>query len=446
MNLRASFAEAWSRADRPGVKAFFLAIFALTNAFILAIYSGAAAQLGHVGLASVSALTALTIAGWVAVTLVPVLAKRTPLRWIGHRVEYKITRQGWVYIGGIILVALAAINTGNNLLFLILASLISTVLISGILSAITLTGLELRLELPENIFARQSVRASVTLENEKLTLPSFSLRVENAAKKGKPTMGILSAPVYFPYIPRHESAQQSVPLAFPKRGIYRQEALRISTKFPFGFLQKARRIDLAAEALVYPAIETSHEAQQVIAGLQGALASQHKGRGQDLYTLRDYQPLDSVRHVHWKASARTGELMVREFAHEEDQDVLLLFDPCITAPSSKAIPVDQERFERAIELCAAIAWSFHERANWLEFRSAGFSAPRSAAGESIFHILKFLALAQPLLEAENESLLADLAAESDAFEIVVTSRPHGAIPSSLWNQAYIVFAEDVAAG
>ena len=85
----------------------------------------------------------------------PVLAKRTPLRWIGYKMEYRITREGWIYIGGIIIVALAALNTGNNLLFLILASLIAIILMSGILSSITLSGVEMRLELPEHIFAGQ---------------------------------------------------------------------------------------------------------------------------------------------------------------------------------------------------------------------------------------------------------------------------------------------------
>src|SRR6202051_1875500 len=167
-----------AKSDRPAVRAFFLSMAALTIALILALYSGAAAQLGTLLLASASALTALVVAGWVAVTLVPTLAKRTPLRWIGYRMEYRVTREGWIYILGIVLVALAAINTGNNLLFLILASLIASILMSGILSSITLAGVELRLDLPEHIFAGQPVTAFVELQNQKLTLPSFSLRVE----------------------------------------------------------------------------------------------------------------------------------------------------------------------------------------------------------------------------------------------------------------------------
>src|SRR5205809_2516639 len=181
--LRSTLAHLLAKADRPGVRAFFLSMAALAGALLLALYPRAAAELGQLVPASTSALVALAIAGWVAVTLVPTLARRTPLRWIGHKIEYKISREGWVYFGVLSLVALAALNTGNNLLFLILASLIALLLMSGILSSITLSGISLRLVLPEHIFAGQPVRAMVELENEKLTLPSFSLRVEAARAK-----------------------------------------------------------------------------------------------------------------------------------------------------------------------------------------------------------------------------------------------------------------------
>src|SRR6266704_6388765 len=169
-----------------------------TAALLLALYSGAAAELGQLAVATTSALAALAIAGWVGVTLVPILAKRTPLRWIGYKMEYRITLEGWIYLGGIILVALAALNTGNNLLFLILASLIAMVLMSGVLSSITLSGITMQLVLPEHIFAGQPVRAMVELENEKLTLPSFSLRVEAAKAKNDQPVALLDTPVYFP--------------------------------------------------------------------------------------------------------------------------------------------------------------------------------------------------------------------------------------------------------
>src|SRR6266576_5721650 len=164
-SARSTFARLVAKADRPGVRAFFLSMAALSGALLLALYSSAAAELGQLVLASTSALVALAIAGWVAVTLVPTLAKRTPLRWIGHKVDYKIRRAGWLYFGATLLVALAALNTGNNLLFLILACLVSMILMSGILSSISLAGIDLKIDLPEHIFAGQTVRASVELIN-----------------------------------------------------------------------------------------------------------------------------------------------------------------------------------------------------------------------------------------------------------------------------------------
>src|SRR6202790_4021737 len=206
LNIPPSLSALWAKADRPSVRAFFLSIVALTIALLLALYSGAAAQLGNVPLASSSALLALLVAGWVGVTLVPVLAKRTPFRWIRYRMDYKITREGWIYLVGIVLIALAALNAGNNLLFLILASLIASILMSGILSSITLAGVEMRLELPDLIFAAQSVRATIALQNEKLTLPSFSLRVEAVTAKDSPPAALLETPVYFPYLSKRGNA------------------------------------------------------------------------------------------------------------------------------------------------------------------------------------------------------------------------------------------------
>jgi len=87
-------------------------------------------------------------------------------------------------------------------------------------------------------------------------------------------------------------------VTFPRRGVYRQEAFRIVTRFPFGFLRKARQLNLKTEALVYPSVEPTAEYLEILPGLEGALESLTKGRGQDLYALRDYVPTDSARHVH----------------------------------------------------------------------------------------------------------------------------------------------------
>jgi len=444
VSVISTVANLWAKADRPGVRAFFLSMSALAVALVLALYSGAAAELGRLRLASISALLALLVAGWVAVTLVPILARRTPLRWLGYKMEYKVTREGWFYMAGIILISLAALNTGNNLLFLILASFIAIILMSGILSSITLSGVAMRLQLPEHIFAGQPIRATIELENEKLTLPSFSLRVEGVTAKNSPAAAFLEKPVYFPYLPKRGRAHQSVPICFPARGVYCQDAFRIVTRFPFGFLQKTHRVDLRTEALVYPSVEPTREFVEIMPGLQGAMESLAKGRGQDLYALRDYVPTDSARHVHWKASARLGSLMVREFTREDETRILLVLDPHVFTPdpgSASQTPAD--RFERAVTLCAGVAWHFFERNALIQFRSAGVETPLAPAEENIFAILHHLALAQPLPPDPQHVLLTSLAASPELFKIIVTSQPRGSIPASLWHTSYVVFLEDL---
>ncbi len=448
MSVQTTLAQLWAKADRPGVRAFILSMIALSAALLLALYSGAAAELGQLALASTSALVSLAIAGWVAVTLVPTLARRTPLRWIGYKIEYKISREGWIYLAGILLVALAALNTGNNLLFLILASLVALVLMSGILSSVSLSGVEMRLALPEHIFAGQPVRAQVELENQKLTLPSFSLRVEAVKEKRASAAAIFEKPVYFPYLPKQDRVQQTVPLTFARRGVYRQDAFRIVTRFPFGFLQKARRLDLKTEALVYPSVEPTAEYMEVLPVIQGALESLSKGRGQDLYGLRDYVHTDSARMVHWKATARSGSLMVREFTREEDSRVLLALDPHSpamekSASESLSSAID-ERFERAVAICANLAWHFYQTNAMLQYRSVGIDAPLAPAEDNIFKILGHLALAQPLPPDPDQKLISDLAASPELFKIIVTSQPRGFFPHAVWSSSYIVFLDEDA--
>jgi uncharacterized protein (DUF58 family) len=435
--LNSTLEQLWAKADRPGVRAFFVSMAALGVALVLALYSGAAAELNQIRLSVISALAALIVAGWVGITLVPVLARRTPLRWLGHRIEYKVTTEGWIYIAGVLLISLAALNTGNNLLFLILATLIAIILMSGVLSSISLSGVSIRIELPEHIFANHTVRALVELENEKLTMPSFALRLEGAQTKGSTAAPVLDTPIYFPYLSKKGHSQQSIPITFARRGTYRQDAFRIVTRFPFGFLQKVRRVELPTEAIVYPNVEPTQELFDVLGGLQGALESVSKGRGQDLYALRDYVPTDSARHVHWKASARLGSLMVREFAREDDCRVLLVLDPHMDALGAS------ERFERAVTLCAGIAWNLFERNAQLQFRTAGMETELAPAERNIFRILRHLAIAQPVPPDPQHVLLADLAASPDLFKIIVTSQTHGSIPANIWHSSYVVFLEDL---
>jgi uncharacterized protein (DUF58 family) len=447
-----SRAAQWSRLreilDNPSWRSFGIAMGALALALFLALYSGAAAEQGNLMIAGASALAALGLAAWVGLTVVPALARRTPLGWLSYQIDYKLTREGIVYIVGIFVVALAALNTGNNLLFMVLACLLAGVLISGLLSRLVLGGIDVRLELPEHVFAQRTTMAVAELHNAKQMTPSFSVSLvsddEPKTKSQAPTAParqILDRPVYFPYIPHQATARQNVELTFPRRGIYHQDALGLRTRFPFGFLQKTRKVNSALEVVVYPRIQPTEEFYEVLPLVSGELESYQRGRGNDLYAIRDYQFNDSARHVDWKASARTGALQVKEFAREDERRVMLVFDPFVVPEETDA--KNAERFERAVTICAGLAWHFYEINSVIEFRSAGFATPRMSAGDIIYDVLRYLASVAPLRPQPGSSFLDSLCDSPDIFKIVLTSHPRGTIPPHLWNTAYFVFVSSL---
>src|SRR5687767_113091 len=119
--------------DRPAWRRFFLGLAALSLAFLFALFSTVFAARGDVVATGVCASLALLLAGYVALTAVPYLARRTRVEWLRLSMDYKLTREGVFFIGLIFLLAIAGLNTGNNLLFLILSSMLAAILMSGVL-------------------------------------------------------------------------------------------------------------------------------------------------------------------------------------------------------------------------------------------------------------------------------------------------------------------------
>ena len=433
--MQESTTRLWRRPDRPGWRNFGIAMLALSVSLIVALLSAAVAQEGRIWLASITTLIALGIAAWVAITIVPALAKRTNLRWIAYQVDYRLTRDGIIYLVAVFVLVLAAVNTGNNLLFLILACLLAGILVSGVLSRVVLTGIAMKFDLPEHIFAGQPVLAEIELRNEKQIWPSFSLRVLGASKKS-PTE-ILTRPVFFPYVSRISAVRQKVELRFPQRGVYRQDAFGIRTRFPFGFFEKTRRVESNMEITVYPPVESTDQFYEVLPLLSGEMASHFRGRGHELHSLRDYQPTDSGRLVDWKVSAKSGRLMVREFAREDERRVMLVLDPYI----GKAIAAESvARFERAVSLAACIAWHFNEIHSVMQFRTGSYSTPMASAGEIIYPALRQLALVQPEMSEEG-AFLDMLTVDREIFKIILTARAQRSIPAALWSSSYFIFTD-----
>jgi len=438
-----TLARWWQRRDRPGWKNFGIAMVALSIALLIALFSAAVAQEGRILLAGITTVFALAIAAWVAVTIVPALAKRTSLRWLAYQVNYRLTRDGTIYLGIVFVLILAAVNTGNNLLFLILACMLAGILISGVLSRVVLTGIDLKFDLPEHIFAEQPVLAELELRNEKQAWPSFSLLVVGGSKKSPGE--ILTRPVFFPYIPRMSAARQKVELRFPRRGVYRQDAFGIRTRFPFGFFEKTREVNSEIDMTVYPRVEPTEQFYEILPLLSGEMASFFRGRGHELHSLREYRTTDSARFVDWKVTAKAARMMVREFAREDERRVMLVLDPFVGPPRADlgqlAAAEHSERFERAVSMAACIAWHFNEIHSVMQFRTDRFSTPMAPASEIIYDTLRELALIQPDTSASGGAFLDELGADREIFKIILTSRAQRTIPTALWSSSYLIFVD-----
>jgi uncharacterized protein (DUF58 family) len=446
-NLVLRVRQRWARADRAGWRRFFQGLLGLSAAFFLALYSTALTEAGHVGAAVFAAASSLVLTAIVAVKVVPYLARRTALeRWL-VKMKYEFTREGVVYLVIIGLISIAALNTGNNLLFLILASLLGAILVSGILSQIVLSDLELDFVLPDHVFAEQPMISRLTVSNLKRVFPSFSITVsarDAERKKRKKSIEprprqILDAPVYVPYIPHRSSVTQHVEITFPRRGRYTQEGFRVSSKFPFGFVRKSHEVPTKQEILVLPNIQPTEEFYEILPMIGGEIESLYKGRGNDLYAIRDYQEGDSARHVDWKASAKSQAVKVREFTREDERRLILVLDARLPRAESNLLA----QFEKAVTFCACLAWHFFEIDAHLQFLTDGFETIMAPSAEVIYPTLEALALIEPIIGASSTSLLSAIASAPRTYNIIITAQPHGSIPTSLWSSSYLVFMDSL---
>src|SRR5438128_9831514 len=440
--LKLQIPEVWVR--------FLLAIAGLALAFGAAMFSTVSRESGNLWATLIFASMALLLATIVGLTTVPYLARRVAASRVRDAFDYDVTAVGIIYVLAVLLIGIAALNTGNNLLYIIVAAMLAAVLISGIASAAVLRDLELELRLPEHVFAGTAFSGAILLRNRRRWVPAFSISVlainkEKATQHwqwmpakfsfppGRPAgPKVLAPPVifqgsaYFPYVPPKAELSAELELRFDRRGRYQQDKLGLATRFPFAFLRKTRRVALAREIVVYPSVEPPDEFFQVLPLITGEFESFTRGRGSDLYRIREYMPEDSARHVDWKATAKSGSLKVREFSREDDRKLRIVFDN----PSPGVVP--EPAYENAVRLAASLAWHFAR-----EDTTLSFAAPDYKGVNDIHSFLSYLALVEPQVSASVIEAI-DI---SDEYNIILTSRPRASIPAVWWACSYLVFME-----
>src|SRR6202051_3017840 len=267
--LQSASAEVWVK--------FLLALLGLGLAFGTALFSTVSRDAGNVWATVILASTSLVLATLVDLVTVPYLARRVAVERLRESFDYDVTRAGIVYALVTLVIGIAALNTGNNLLYIVVAAMLAAILVSGVVSAWVLRWLELDIRVPEHMFAGRPVVGRVILQNPRRFLPAFSICVLPARKEKKirkdwrwerttftfplnrapenqwvrmrdwkvkrretvaPPPGIFEGMVYFPYLPPKAELVADLQLQFERRGRYCESSFAVGKGFPFGFLTK----------------------------------------------------------------------------------------------------------------------------------------------------------------------------------------------------------------
>jgi uncharacterized protein (DUF58 family) len=405
-------------------------------------------------LAAVAAILSLVSAALMLIFVVPPLARSARLEVKRFDFPIEVTSGGGIFVLILVVVGFAAWNTGNNLLFMIFSLLCSSLFVGGVAARASLRDLIVSARFPDHIFAGEAAPVIVTLRNAKRVLPSFSILVEargpnEVADRSKlRRQRFVKRPLaYFTYIPRHAAAEQRVEQLFACRGHVLINGFELSTRFPFGFFRFRRRLRARnVDIVVYPKPQAIGDELHLLPTYAGRMTSARRGVGQDLFSLRDYQPQDDLRHIDWKATARSRNLTVREFTAEDERRITIVLD---TRDLSDVASEDfLPRFEAGIVQAASLLKHFvDERA---DVRLVlGDEVGRYGSGlKHLYECLRRLALVS--LQKQNGEVelstsvgdpqfLKDDNVFDEDYAILLTTANPGSIPPKIWRASHVIY-------
>jgi uncharacterized protein (DUF58 family) len=321
----------------------------------------------------------------------------------------KFTREGKYFIGITIGIGLAAINTGNNLLYLLLGWLLSLIIASGVMSNMSLRRLLVARRPPGRIFAGRPFLMEISVQNKKNKLASYSVEIEDLVENQP-----LDKKCYFLKVPAGKTQRTSYRHTFHQRGLYQLGGFRIATKFPFALFNKRRIVSSSGEVLVFPQVidmpPPPPRARQL-----GDTMVDKVGRAGEFFGLREYRDGDDRRAIHWRSSARTGRLLVREYEEEAQQRATLILDNSLPEKHGR---IAEDALEQAISLTASLAVSYLRKNYAVRLITRTTLVPFAVGERHATRILRALAL----LETASDTRPFTGSVEPNAETLLVVPR------------------------
>jgi uncharacterized protein (DUF58 family) len=297
----------------------------------------------------------------------------------------KLTREGKYFIFITFGVGVAAINTGNNLLYLLLGMLLSLIMVSGVLSELSLRHLTVTRRLPPRAQVGRPHLVEIEVYNHKKRVPSYAIEVEDL-RAGQPA----DKRCFFLKIsPR--SAQVAAYRRTPaRRGRDHHVGFRVATRFPFGLFEKSRELTADDELIIYPAVDPVRLPQTESGQRTGGESALGRGSGDEIHGLRLMREGDDPRDIYWRKSTLPDQRVLRERATDTRRDVSFSID---SSYPGKAPDEDWSlRFERRIRDVASRAVAHLKRGDTVAVLASGGERVRVNATVGADPLLRFLAL------------------------------------------------------
>lgn len=300
-----------------------------------------------------------------------------------HNRSLQLTREGGGFIALLFAVGIGAINTGNNLLYLIMAMCCSFIAVSGFLSELAIKQISVEGMIHKTLYAEKPYPLTLRLTNHKRKIPSYSLLLNfQPSPNGK-----MENSVYFFHIPCGCSIENQTTFTAYKRGPVHITQCRLSTSFPFGFFVKSKPITLDIHSIVFPRIrpvklptptDSSEEGEGII-----------KSRGEEIYSLREFRPGDALGAVHWKSTAKTGALKIKQFSRGGNKSYTIFLN--IIDPQTNKT-VSQHILEKRISEAASLAYHLIRQGDEVSLKTHDHHISPGNTETKLEEILSYLAL------------------------------------------------------
>jgi uncharacterized protein (DUF58 family) len=284
-------------------------------------------------------------------------------------------------------VGFAALNTGNNLMYLVLSLMLAFLLLSGVLSESSLRGIRVRRQLPRELYADFENKIVLEISNQQRRVAAFAVVVED--RRSPPEPEASNRPRVFALrIGAGETLRRAYSFRPSRRGHINFEEFQIFTRFPFGLFSKSLRLSANQGALVYPALEPAPSLRNFGSPRDsGERLSAPAGSGADAIGLRGYTRGDSLRRIHWRASMRRRSLLVREVESEHEVEVEVRLRTHGVQPG--------EQFERSVGWAASEIAALLDAGSRVMLRTDDDLIDAGSGARQRARLLAYLALVEP---------------------------------------------------